>query len=135
MVHFDSLPVKFENFLENRTCPWERILMLTHSFLIQRKAQDVYFEMEKFFTPIKSFLPPFLLMHCHHKHENFNLIIRYSPYSRGGKKLFTFWQVDFQVLPEEKIKWIAWKLIILCAKQIRYQISFFGIKIIFVSGF
>ena len=26
-------------------------------------------------------------MHCHHKHENFDLIIGHSPYSRGGKKL------------------------------------------------
>ena len=108
--------------------------MLTHSFLIQRKAQDVYFEMEKFFTPTKSFLPPFLLMHCHHKHENFDLIIRYSPYSRGGKKLLggknfsLFDRVDFQVLPEEKSSESLENSLLCVEKKLGSKFHFFGIK-------
>ena len=97
MVHLNALLTNFENFFQIENFPWERIFMLAHSFLIQKKAQDVYFEMEKFFTPTKSFLPPFLLMHYHHKKENFDLLVKYSHYYRGGKKLlwgkklFIFW--------------------------------------------
>ena len=61
--------------------------MLTHSFLIQKKAEDVYFEMLNFLPQLKVFYPPFSLIHYHHKTENFGLVIRHSDYSRGGKKL------------------------------------------------
>ena len=35
-----------------------------------------------------------------------------------GKDFPFFDRVDFQILPEEKINWITWKLIILCEKEI-----------------
>ena len=102
MVPMTTYFVKMENFFKIENFPWERILMLAHWFLIQKKAQDVYFQMEKFFTPTKSFLPPFLLMHYHHEKENFDSIVRYSNCYRGGKKLFIFWQSWFSTFTRRK---------------------------------
>ena len=82
--HLKTFLTQFENFFKIENFPWERIFMLAHWFLIQKKAQDVYFEMKKFFTPTKSFLPPFLLMHYHHEKDNFNSIVRYPNCYRGG---------------------------------------------------
>ena len=36
----------------------------------------------------------------------------------GVKNFLFFDRVDFQILPEEKINWIAWKVIILRGKEI-----------------
>ena len=59
--------------------------MLAHWFLIQEKTQDVYFEMKKFLPQLKVFYLPFLLMHYHHKKENFDLLAKYSHYYEGVK--------------------------------------------------
>ena len=59
MDHLNALLIKFENFFKIENFPWKRIFMLAHWFLIQKKAQDAYFETKKFFTQTKSFLPPF----------------------------------------------------------------------------
>ena len=46
-----------------------------------------------------------------------------------GVKNFSFFdRVDFQILPEEKIKEIARELIILCGTEIEVQTSLFRIK-------
>ena len=49
---------------------------------MQMKAEGVYFSPKKFFTPLKSILPPFYLkFHKIRKNENF------SDSKKGGKKL------------------------------------------------
>ena len=108
---------KIENF------PWERIFMLAHWFLIQKKAQDVYFEMKKFFTPTKSLLPPLFYWCITTIKRKISIrLLDIQTTIEGvknfcGVKNFSFFdRVDFQILPEEKIKWIAWKLIIVCGK-------------------
>ena len=96
-----------------------------HSCLIQRKAQDIYFEMEKFFTPTKVFYPPFYWCIPIIKRGisiwslDIDLTLEGVKNFWGVKNFSLFDRVDFQVLPEEKIKWIAWKLIIMCGKEIR----------------
>ena len=64
----------------------------------------------------KVFYPPFLLVHWHHKNDNFVLIVRYPHYIEGVKNFSFFGRVDFQILPEEK----SWKTkqltIVLCSR-------------------
>ena len=70
---------------------------------MQIKAENSLFQNQKFFTPPKSFLPPFLLMYYHLKNEDFGLNIKYYLTLEGVKNFSFFDRVDFQILPEEKI--------------------------------
>ena len=55
--------------------------------MVQEKAEAPHFEMEKFFTPPKSFLPPFLASECSKldiENLEFSII---SLAQKGGKKI------------------------------------------------
>ena len=57
--------------------------------MVQEKAEVPHFEMEKFFTPPKSFLPPFLASECSKLDiDNLEFSIT-SLGQKGGKKLLS----------------------------------------------
>ena len=91
--------------------------------------------MIKFFTPTKSFLTPLfywcittikigILIWSLDMHLPTEVVKNFC----GVKNFSSFDRVDSQLLPEENIKIIVWKLAVLCGKEIRFQISFFRIK-------
>ena len=51
------------------------------------KSSSFIFLNEKVFTPTKSFLPPFWIIHDSRKFQNFYSMLQFSSYSEGGKKL------------------------------------------------
>ena len=59
-------------------------------FFVQKKAEVPYFSNQKFFTPLKSFLPPVFHSKTPHKIKNFTLFNRLGRHlfqKRGVKKL------------------------------------------------
>ena len=73
------------------------------------KVEIAYFEMKKFFTPLKSFLPPF----CPNEileNSRFSISsLEHSDVKKGGKKLlggvktFSFKSGTLRLFPEHKI--------------------------------
>ena len=121
---FETFLTQFENFFQIENFPWERIFMLAHWFLIQKKAQDVYFGVKMFLPQLQVFYLLFYWCITTIKRKISIWLLDIHTTIEGVKnfcevKNFSlFDRVDFQLLPEEKINWIAWKLIILCGKEI-----------------
>ena len=64
---------------------FSRVLKIWQWFLVQKKAEYSYFEMEKFFTPLTSFLPPFFYIGDSLKIEFEHANYQYSKQKRGVK--------------------------------------------------
>ena len=63
---------------------FSRVFKIWQWFLVQKKAEYSYFEMVKFFTPLTSFLPPFIIgdsLKIEFEHANY----QYSK-QKGGVK-------------------------------------------------
>ena len=91
---------------------FSRVFKIWQWFLVQKKAEYSYFEMEKFFTPLTSFLPPLFYVENslkidfeHSKH------LIFKP-KKGGKKFLHLkvWIFSFllhqESLPYLKNSWI-----------------------------
>ena len=70
---------------------FSRVFKIWQWFLVQKKAEYSYFEMQKFFTPLTSFLPPFFYIEDSLKIEFEHANYQYSKQKRGVKNFCIFW--------------------------------------------
>ena len=79
--------MKIQFVIEIQSFRKASILILSSSFLIQRKGQNMAFQMKKFFTTSKSFLPPLGSKMGPQLMPNFRIVTQILPANWGGKKL------------------------------------------------
>ena len=122
---FENISYSIRKFLQNWKLSMRTNFHASALIFDPEKSSKCILWDEKVFYPNQKFFTPFFywcittikrkisiwLLDIHTTIEgvkNFCGVKNFSFFDRG----------DFQLLPEEKINWIAWKLIILCGKEI-----------------
>ena len=85
----------------------ESILKLRSSFLIQNEGQDVEFQMKKFFTPSKSFLPPLASKMGPQLMPKFRIVTSMLMEIWGSKKLL--WGKKLLLLEKYRYSCFSWR--------------------------